>query len=87
MNIGFFTLAVTLTLTLNFKLKYGIFYISTKNGPIATKQKANISMERCASNVTIGFDLDHDLDYECSRSNLEFALFQPKMVGVLQNEN
>ena len=28
-----------------FKVKYGICYISTKNGPIATKRKANISIE------------------------------------------
>ena len=33
------------------------------NGPIATKQKANISNELYASNVTIGFELGHDLDY------------------------
>ena len=51
-----------------------------KNGPIATKQKANISIELYTSNVTIAFDLGHDLDYEFSMSNLEFALSQPKMV-------
>ena len=45
-----------------FKVKCGICYISTKSGPIATKQKANISIELQASNVTNGFDLDHDLD-------------------------
>ena len=45
-----------------FKVKYGICYISTKSGPIATKQKANISIELQASNVTNGFDLGHDLD-------------------------
>ena len=28
-----------------FKVKHGICYISTKNGPIATKRKANISIE------------------------------------------
>ena len=28
-----------------FKVKYGIWYISAKNGPVATKQKANISIE------------------------------------------
>ena len=41
------------TLTLNFKVKYGICYISAINGPIATKRKANISIEPKASNVTI----------------------------------
>ena len=36
--------------------------------------------------MTIGFDLDHDLDLEFSRSNVEFAICQPKMVGLPQNE-
>ena len=45
-----------------FKVKYRICCISAKNGPIATKRKANISIEFQASNVTNGFDLDHDLD-------------------------
>ena len=45
-----------------FKVKYGICYISAKSGPIATKQKANISIELQASNVTNVFDLDHNLD-------------------------
>ena len=51
-----------------FKVKYGICYISAKNGPIATKRKANISIELYGSNVTIRFDLGHDLDLEFSRS-------------------
>ena len=45
-----------------FKVKYGICYIWTKSGPIATKRKANILIELQASNVTNGFDLDHDFD-------------------------
>ena len=45
-----------------FKVKYGISYISGKSGPIATKRKANISIEPQASNMTNGFDLDHNLD-------------------------
>ena len=45
-----------------FKVKYGIYYISAKSGPIATKRKANISIELQASNVTNGFDLGHNLD-------------------------
>ena len=45
-----------------FKVKYGISYISAKNGPIATKRKPNISIELLGSNVTNGFDHDHDLD-------------------------
>ena len=35
------------------KVNYGIYYISAKNGLIATKRKANISIELQASNVTM----------------------------------
>ena len=45
-----------------FKVKYRIFYISAKNGQIASKWEANISIELQASNVTNGFELDHNLD-------------------------
>ena len=45
-----------------FKVKYRICYISAKNGPVATKRKANISIELQASNVTNGFELDHNRD-------------------------
>ena len=69
-----------------FKIKYRICYISEKNGPIATKQKANILIELQGSNVTIGFDLGHDLDLEFSRSNIEFAISQPKMIWLPRNE-
>ena len=48
------------------------------------KQKANISIEFYASNVTIGFDLHCDL--ELSRSNMEFPTSQPKMVRLPQNK-
>ena len=44
------------------------------NGLIATKWKANISIELKASNVTIEFGLGHDLDLENSRSNMEIAI-------------
>ena len=69
-----------------FKVKYGICNISAKNGLIATKQKANILIDSKASNVTIGFDLDHDLDHEFSRSNMEYTISQPKMVQLSWNE-
>ena len=69
-----------------FKVKCGICYISVKNGPIATKRKANISIDLKTSNVTIGFDLGHDLDLEFSRSNMELAISLPKMVRLPQNE-
>ena len=32
--------------------------------------------------MTIGFDLGHDLDLEFSRSNIEFAISQPKIVRL-----
>ena len=70
-----------------FKVKYGICYISAKTGPVATKWKANLSIELYASNGTIRFDLGHDLDLEFSRSNMEFAISQLKMVLLPQNKN
>ena len=54
-----------------FKVEYGICYISAKSGPIATEWKGNISIELQASNVTNGFDLDHNL--EIWRSNVTFT--------------
>ena len=36
--------------------------------------------------MTIGFDLGHDLDLEFWRSNIEFAISQPKMVRFPRNE-
>ena len=68
-----------------FKVKYGICYISAKNGLIAMKQKANILIEIWASNVTIEFDLGHDLGLEFSRSNMEFAISKPKIVRLPRN--
>ena len=69
-----------------FKVKYGICHISAKNGPIATKWKANISIEPWDSNVTIRFDLGHNIDLEFSRSNMKFAISQRKVVRLLRNE-
>ena len=63
----------------------GICYIAAKNDPIATKRKATL-IELKASNVTIGFDLGHDLDLEFSRLNMEFTMLQPKMVRLPRNE-
>ena len=45
-----------------FKVKYEICYISTKSGPIATRQKANISIWTLGLKFDNGFDLGHDLD-------------------------
>ena len=77
------TLAVTLTLNFQGQI-WNQLYLS-QNGPIDTKQKTNISIELYASNVTIWFDLPRDLDLGFSRSNMEFASSQPKMVWLSQN--
>ena len=61
------TLAMTLTLNLQGQI-WNLLYLS-QNGAIATKRKANISIDLKTSNVTIGLDLGHDLDLEFSRSN------------------
>ena len=63
-------LTLAMTLTLNFKVKYRIGYISAINGAIATKRKPYISIDLRTSNVTIGFDFGHDLDLGFSRSNI-----------------
>ena len=61
-----------------FKGRYGICYISNKSGPIATKSKANISLELHASNVTNGFDHDHDLDLWISKVKFDIDLWRHK---------
>ena len=45
-----------------FKVKYEICYISTKSGPIATKQKANISIWTLGLKCGNGFDRGHGID-------------------------
>ena len=69
-----------------FKVKYRIGYISANNGAMATKRKANISIDFTTSNVTIGFDLGPDLDLEFSRSNAELAISLPEMVPLPRNK-
>ena len=69
-----------------FKVKYRIGYISAINGAITTKWKAYISIDNKTSNVTIGFDLGHDLDLGFSRSNMELAISLPKMVRLPRNK-
>ena len=44
------------------------------------EKQTSIDLE--TSNVTIGFDLGHDLDLEFSRSNAELAISQPKVVRL-----
>ena len=74
-----------------FKVKYRICYISAKNGQIASKRKANISIELQASNVnltitltfefwrsnvTLSYDHADDLDHGFSWSNFEKVVSQ-----------
>ena len=49
-------------------------------------EKQTYQLKSKASNVAIRFDLGHDLDLEFSRSNLEFAISQPKMVRLPRND-
>ena len=70
-----------------FKVKCGICYISAKNGQIATEQKANITIEPQALNVTIGLDRGHYLDLEFSRSNMEYAISRSKIVRLPRKRN
>ena len=58
-----------------FEVKYRICYISSKDGPIATKWKANILIEPKASNVTNGFDLCHNLDLWISKIKCDLDLW------------
>ena len=66
------------------KVKHWICYISAKNGPIATKRKASISIDLKASNLTISFGLGHDLDF--FRSNMQFLISQARMFRLPWNE-
>ena len=78
-----FWLIFVVTLTLNFQGQiWSLLYLSQN----ATTPKANILTELKASNVIIRFDLGHDLDLQFSRSNMEFAISQPKVVWLPQNE-
>ena len=55
-------LTLAMTLTLDFQGQIWNFLYLSQKWTIAKKRKANISIELQASNVTNGFDLDHNLD-------------------------
>ena len=63
-----------------FKVTFGICYISVKNGPIATKQRANISNELQASNVANGFDLGNHLNLWIFQVKCDLDLLTIRMV-------
>ena len=76
-----------MTLTLNVQGQIlNLLYLS-QNVLIAKKRKAIISIELKAANVAIRFQIGHDPDLAFSRSNMEFAIFQPKIVWLPHNEN
>ena len=70
-------LTLTLTMTLNFQgQSWNLLYLSQKWSDChETKSKHLIELR--ASNVTMGFDLGHDLDLEFSRSSMESAKNSP----------
>ena len=69
-----------------FKVKCETGYISAKNSPIATKRKAN-TWTLGLKFVTITFNLGSDIDLEkFSRSNMKFAISQPKLVRLPRNK-
>ena len=74
-----------MTLTLNFQDQIRNSLYPHQNGPIATKQNANISIGLKASNLTIGFDLGRDL--ELSRSKMESVISWPKLVRLPRDKN
>ena len=49
-------------------------------------EKQTYRLNSNASNVTNRFDLGHDLDLGFSRSNMKFAISQPKVVRLPRNE-
>ena len=49
-------------------------------------EKQTYRLNSNASNVTIRFDIGHDLDLEFSRSNMGFPISQPKVVRLPWNE-
>ena len=55
-------LTLAMTLTLSFQGQIWNFLYLSQSEPIVTKRTANMPIEPQASNVTNGFDLDHNLD-------------------------
>ena len=72
------TLATILILNLQGQIR-NLLYLSQKWSDCHGR-KANILFVFQALNVTIRVDLGHDLGLKLSRSNMKFAISQPKMV-------
>ena len=78
--IRFWSISVVI-MTLD--LQGQICYIISQQ-KLSTERKTIISMECWASNIVINFHLDHDLEFQFSRSNIEFAI--SCMVWLPRNE-
>ena len=81
-------LTVTVTLTSNFQGQvdlWNLLYLSQKWSDCHGTKNEHIDWTLCLKRDH-RIDIGHDLDLAFSRSNLEFAIFQPKMVWLPQNE-
>ena len=80
-------LTLAMTLTLNFQGQTWILlYLTPKWSDYHETQSKHIDWTLGLSNVTIGFDLGHDLDLEFSKSDMKSTIPQPKMVRLPRNE-
>ena len=61
-----------------FKVKYGIFYISTKSGPIASKRKAKYWLNSRPQMWPMHLTLTMTLTFEFSRSNVILTIWWPR---------
>ena len=61
-----------------FKVKYEICYISAKSGPIATRQKANITIWTLGLKFDMGLTLAMTLIFEFSRSYVILTIWWPR---------
>ena len=76
-------LTFAMTLTFNFQGQIWNFVYLSQKWSDCHERKANISIELQASNVTNGFDLDHNLDFGFSWSNFEIAVSQNGRINWL----
>ena len=73
-----------MTLTLKFQGQMcNLLYLSQKCSDCPETKSKHINLNL---GLKCGFDLGHDLDLEVSRSNMEFAISQRKIVRLPQNE-
>ena len=80
-------LTLAMTLTLNFQGQiFDLLFLSQIPWSDCHETKKNTLIEHKACNVAINFDLDHDLDLEFSRSNIQFVRFLHNMVLLPRNE-